>query len=241
MGYSIEDIRKSQAIFYYLLEHHHLDTRGNKELYTAFIESDDIQLLVKTQGEVSDCEITRYENVIYLIPNEDNCVLGYSKAELRGIFCKSDSDEYDYYLSLFAILVLMLSFYDGYGLNCKIRDYLKFSDFQNSIGEYLKKGVNRHKSEDEQNAIGLMFTSMSQRYESLRSEDKITKKKTTKEGFLYSILKFLENQGLIDYIPTDEMIKTKPKFDHFMNWNLLDKNNYDRIFNVLKEISEDSK
>ena len=239
MAYNIEDIIKSNEIFYHLLEHHHLTSHANKELYTAFIESEDIQLLVKTLGDTSECEVTRYENVIYLIPRDDNCVLGYSKSELRSIFCKSDSDEYDYYLSLFAILVLMLSFYDGYGVNCKIRDYLNFSDFQNSIGEFLKKGKNRHPNEEDQNSIGLMFSAMSQRYESLRSEDKITKKKTTKEGFLYAILRFLQNQDLIDYISTDEMIKTKPKFDHFMNWNLLDKNNYDHIFGVLKEIAED--
>ena len=44
---------------------------------------------------------------------------------------------------------------------------------------------------------------------------------------------FLEKQGLIDYIEADEMIKTTKKLDHFMDWNLLNKNNYHRILRVL--------
>ncbi|MBQ7585857.1 MAG: hypothetical protein IJU40_06400, partial [Desulfovibrionaceae bacterium] len=133
----------------------------------------------------------------------------------------------------------ILNFYDGYGLDCKIRDFIKFGELQNSIGDYLKKGINRHPDENEQNELGLMFTAMSLYSESLKYDEKLSRKKTTKEGFLYNIVKFLQDQDLIIFIESDEMIKTKPKLDHFMNWNLLDKNNYDRIFSVLEELKED--
>ena len=57
--------------------------------------------------------------------------------------------------------------------------------------------------------------------------------KTTKEGFLYHILIFLQKQGLIDYVEEDEMIKTTKKLDSFMDWNLLNQNNYDRVRKIL--------
>lgn len=57
--------------------------------------------------------------------------------------------------------------------------------------------------------------------------------KTTKEGFLHHILRFLQAQGLIEYIEQDEMIKTTKKLDHFMDWNLLNKANYQRVLDVL--------
>ena len=74
---------------------------------------------------------------------------------------------------------------------------------------------------------------MLEAYEALRSDDKGTRQKTTKEGFLYAIFHFLEEQGLIDYVQEDEMIKTTKKLDNFMDWNLLNQNNYQRIRKVL--------
>ena len=239
MAYSIAEIRQSQAIFYYLLEHHELHANKAKDLYQAFTDSENIQLLLRSQGELANCDIARYEDVIYLIPNEDNFFLGFSKTELRQKICKSNNSDQDYYLSLFAILVLILNFYDGYGTDCKIRDYIKFGELQNSIGDYLKKGINRHPDETQQNEFGLLFTSMSQAYESLRSDEKISRQKTTKEGFLYTIIKFLQDQNLIIFVERDEMIKTTQKFDNFMNWNLLDKNNYDRIIGIMKELDDE--
>ena len=44
---------------------------------------------------------------------------------------------------------------------------------------------------------------------------------------------FLENQGLIEYVQEDEMIKTTKKLDNLMDWNLLNQNHYQRISKVL--------
>ena len=71
-------------------------------------------------------------------------------------------------------------------------------------------------------------------YEALRSDDKGSRAKTTKEGFLYSILTFLEKQGLIEYVEEDEMVKTSKKLDNLMDWNLLNQNNYQRVRKVLE-------
>ena len=75
---------------------------------------------------------------------------------------------------------------------------------------------------------------MLEAYEALRSDDKGSRAKTTKEGFLYSILTFLEKQGLIEYVEEDEMVKTSKKLDNLMDWNLLNQNNYQRVRKVLE-------
>ena len=74
---------------------------------------------------------------------------------------------------------------------------------------------------------------MKHAFEALKSDDRLTRKKTTKEGFLYGILHFLEDQGLVNFIEKDEMILTKPKLDHFMDWNLLNRANFDRVRRAL--------
>ena len=82
-------------------------------------------------------------------------------------------------------------------------------------------------------AIMDYISGMSRAYEALKSEERGSRAKTTKEGFLTGILRFLEKQGLIEYIAEDEMIRTTEKLDRFMDWNLLNQNHFDRIREVL--------
>ena len=46
MAYTMEDIRKSQEIFYYLLEKHELREEDEQALYKAYTEEEDIQNIV---------------------------------------------------------------------------------------------------------------------------------------------------------------------------------------------------
>ena len=232
MAYEIEEIKSSQEIYCYLLEHHELREEDLPQLYKAYTESEGVQNLVKSQGEISDCSVERYGDVIYLIPGAGNKFLGFSKAALKKELCRSNATDKDYYLVQFAILVLLLEFFDGQGSSSKTRDYIRVGELQNSISDHLKEGAERF-DENEQELYGIAYTQMLQVYESLRSSDRSNRQKTTKEGFLYRILRFLQDQGLIEYIEQDEMIKTTRKLDHFMDWNLLNKNNYQRVMAVL--------
>lgn len=237
MAYELEDIRIGQEIFYYLLEHHELSEEAAEQLYRAYSESDRIQNLVKSQGEIAQCEIERYGNVIYLIPKEDNTFLGFSKAQLKQILCKSDGTDKDYYLSQFVILTLLVEFYDGQGATSKTRDYMRLGELQNCISARLKEGTERM-GEEEEERVGIAFSNMAEAYEALRSDEKGARKKTTKEGFLYQILNFLQKQGLIEFVAADEMIKTTKKLDNFMDWNLLNQNHFQRVKRVLEGRNE---
>ena len=62
MAYTMEDIRKSQEIFYYLLEKHELREEDEQALYKAYTEEEDIQNIVKSQAETASCDIERYGN-----------------------------------------------------------------------------------------------------------------------------------------------------------------------------------
>lgn len=237
MAYELEDIRTSQEIFYYLLENHELREEEEMLLYKAYAEREEVQSLVKSQGEVAGSTIVRYGNVIYLIPKEENNFLGFSKAQLKAVLCRSTATDKDYYLSQFVILTLLVEFFDGQGSSSKSREYIRVGELQNLISEYLKAGK-RELDEEEEEQSGIAFTDMLQAYEALKSDDRGARTKTTKEGFLHHILLFLQKQGLIEYVEQDEMIKTTKKLDSFMDWNLLNQNNYHRVLRVL-EVTED--
>ncbi len=225
MAYELEEIRTGQEIFYYLLENHELREDNEPLLYKAYTEQEEVQNLVKSQGEIAGSNIERYGNVIYLIPKEENNFLGFSKAQLRDVLCKSNATDKDYYLSQFVILTLLVEFFDGQGSSSKTREYIKVGELQNCISKRLKEGADNVNEEEEETA-GIAFSNILEAYEALRSDEKGSRARTTKEGFLHQILIFLQKQGLIEYVVQDEMIKTTKKMDHFMDWNLLNLNIY---------------
>ncbi len=232
MAYELEEVRISQEIFYYLLEHHELREEEEIQLYKAYTEQEEVQNLVKSQGEIAQSRIERYGNVIYLIPREENHFLGFSKAQLKAALCKSSGTDKDYYLSQFAVLTLLVEFFDGQGSSSKAREYIRVGELQNCISARLREGAQSMDEEEEEQG-GIAFSNMLEAYEALRSDDKGSRAKTTKEGFLHHILLFLQKQGLIEYVEQDEMIKTTKKLDNFMDWNLLNQNNYHRVLRVL--------
>ena len=232
MAYEFDEVKISQEIFYYLLEHHELKEEEVPQLYKAYTESESVQNLVKSQGEIADCSVERYGDVIYLIPDTKNRFLGYSKAQLKKELCRSNATDRDYYLVQFSSLSLLLEFYDGQGSTSKTRDYIRVGELQNSISEHLKEGAEKL-DESEQELYGVAYDQMLQAYESLRSDERGSRQKTTKEGFLHHILRFLQTQGLVEYIEQDEMVKTTRKLDHFMDWNLLNKANYQRVLDII--------
>ena len=232
MAYEMGEIRLSQQIFYYLLEHFELREEDEQRLYRAYVEEEAVQNLVKSQAEEAVSTVERYGDVIYLIPKEENVFLGFSKAKLKEILCKSTGTDKDFYISQFVILTLLVEFYDGQGSSSKSREYIRVGELQNCIADRLKEGVENF-SEEEEEQKGIAFRNMLEAYEALRSDDKGSKAKTTKEGFLHAIFVFLERQGLIEYVEEDEMIKTTKKLDNLMDWNLLNQNHYQRIRKVL--------
>lgn len=230
MAYEIETVKLSQGIFYYLLCHSKLSEQEEPDLYKAYVENEDVMNLVKSQGEVAECAVERYGNTIYIMPDISNNELGFSKAELKRMLCKSGATDKDYYLSQFIILTLMAEFYDGQGSRCKSRDFIKMGELQNIVSERLKTGVGQ---EEDMERTGLDYQSMSEAFEALRSDDKGSRRKTTKEGIMNTVLDFLEKQGLVVYIQEDEMIKTTDKLDNIMEMRLLNKSNYERIMSAL--------
>ena len=232
MSYNNEAITLSQKIFVHLLEYRKLTEEDDANLYKAYTENESIMELVKQQGKIANSVIERYGNVIYLIPNEDNYFLGYSKNQLKKELCRSNATDKDYFLSQFVILVILVEFYSGQGSSSKARDYMKVGELLNSISVRLKEGVSNKNDENEEED-GLAFSNMLESFAALRSEETGSRSKTTKEGFIHTILTFLQKQELIDYIEEDEMIKTTLKLDQFMDYNLLNKNNYHRVLRVL--------
>lgn len=233
MAYDLEEIEYSQRIFYYLIKNKELSENLDKELYREYSENENVANLVNNQAKYSSSTIGKYGSVIYMIPDVDNYVFGFSKNELKRSICHSKATDKDYYIAQFVILTLLTEFYDGQGSSSKAREFMRLGNLQNLIAEKLEEGSKREEESESENRIGkFAYSNMLEAYNSLRSEDGSTKR-TTKEGFFHHIFRFLEGQGLIEYVKEDEMITTTEKLDNFMNWNLLNENNYDKLQRIM--------
>ena len=231
--YNIDDIKLANNIFYYLVSNKEINEEDSPEYFREYCENDEIMNLVKSQGDSFNVKVEKYGTTIYLIPNEDNNFLGFSKNELKKELCKSNATDKDYYLSQFVILTLLVEFYSSQGRDSKSRDSLRGGEFLNIISDRLKEAVEREDLEKIQADSGIAYENIYEKWEGLRSSDQKNRQKTTKEGFINNILKFLENQGLINYIEHDDIILTTSKLDNFMNFNILNKNNYERVLTAL--------
>ena len=140
----------------------------------------------------------------------------------------------------------MVEFYDGQGSTSKSREFLKLGELQNIISERLKAGLALEQEREQENTNiyselyenVLDYKSMSAAYESLRSVETGSRSKYTKEGYVSIICNFLDRQGLIIFIPEDEMIKTTAKLDNIMEYKILNKENYTRIMEALGKAHE---
>lgn len=234
--YNSEDISKAMSIYYYLLQHGELSIEDDRKLYRAYSESEETMLIVKLYGEQSNCTIERYNGIIYIIPKDDNEFLGFSKAELKKELCRSNGSDKDYYLSQFVILTLLSTFYNSNGRSSKSRSFIKFGDFMNILSERLKAAADYEELDTLEKKSSIAVSNIIEMWTALKGSDERTTSKTTKLGFLIGIIKFLEKQKLVDYIEADDMIKPTIKLDNFMDWNILNKNNYEKILLAFEEL-----
>ncbi len=233
MAYELELIKQSQQIFYVLLQQHALSEEKEPMLFKRYIEQEELQQLLTYQADAANCTIERYGSVIYLIPALQNDFLGYSKKQLKTKLCKSNGTDKDYYLSQFVVITLLVAFYDGQGSSSKSRNFIRVGELLNLIAQRLAEGARREEEQKTSAADDILaFADMQEAFEALRSEEG-SRARTTKEGFLYTILSFLDEQGLILYVDKEEMIYTTEKLDRFMDYNLLNKNNFNRVLQVL--------
>ncbi|MBO4683745.1 MAG: hypothetical protein J5600_00285, partial [Desulfovibrio sp.] len=210
-----EAVRKSQDIIAYLLRRRSLDKSGG-EVYEAFF-SESVSRLVRMQAEALGAQIAYLGEVVYLIPDDGNTFLGFTRAELRNRLTRGGQRSNEergaaYAVAMFAIIVLIQEFYGGSGEADKLRDFLPFGEWQNAIADALQAGVAA--CGDGGGDAGLMsYPEMLGAWNALISSGENNARRNTKEGFLGGILSFLKAQKLA-LLDDMDAVRVLPKMDH---------------------------
>lgn len=225
----------AMEIFMKLLEDGSVTAEKDRELYDEFVK-EKIMALVKLFAEKANCEVRLIGDRVYLVPSEDNRFLGYSKAELKNAMLKSGATEQDYYLANFIILTLITTFYNASAGLSKSRFQIKYSEFENLIGARLTQANDYRDRESLEDETQVAYASIIDKWNSLKAGETKVVSKTTKTGFVLSVIKFLVSQNLVIYFEKDELIKTTEKMDDLVNEIVLNKSNFKKIEEAFMEV-----
>lgn len=231
--------RKAMKIVYYLLDKGQLSMEDNKELYMDYSDRD-IQHAVDQVAESFEILIRRFNHVVYLVPYEDNEIIGMKMKDLRNI-AGSKNTNVTAYLSMYLVTLLLQLFYSGVGERLKTRDFASEKEVVDYATERLEKAASKREVEIEEEVTGYNIVSIKDHWISLKEDDEDRRARNSKYGYVRSVIAFLEKQGLFVKYSSDNIRPTR-KLTDLMGHYFLDqkrKETIERLFSEKSIFTED--
>lgn len=225
------NLEKAMRIYYFLLKEGELTIDRNKDLYLDYADSE-VRNLLEIMAKESDVSIEKYNQVVYLIPNEGNDVLGIKDMDLQKIL-SYDARKIDFYLSQYIITVLITVFYSGRGSFVKSRDFIRLAELEEIVTARLTYANSKKNIEREQEEAKFNVTAMFEHWSALQIDEQ--GKRKTKYGYIRSTCSFLAKHDLLIYDMAEEDIRPTNKMTHLMTYHFLDMNRLEMIERLLNE------
>jgi len=225
------NLEKAMRIYYFLLKDGELTIDKNKELYLDYSDSE-VRNLLEIMAKESDVTIEKYNQVVYLIPNEDNDVIGIKDMELQKVI-SYDARKIDFYLSQYIITILITVFYSGRGNFVKSRDFIRLGELEEIVTERLNFANGKKNIEREQEEARFNITAMFEHWSALQIDEAGRRK--TKYGYIRSVCSFLAKHDLLIYDALEEDIRPTNKMTHLMTYHFLQLDRLEMIEKLLNE------
>jgi hypothetical protein len=210
-------------LFNKLLQHGQIDTKDT-ELYNSYLDMETYEILIKI-AETSNVIIKKIDQTIYLLPNIDNELFGFSDKEIKENLYSGTTKE-DLYLFQYITIMILGKFYSSTGDNPKLLTHISINDLINQVTSSLST-VNKEENVDElETAYDINIKKLFTKWDGLLTQEDFTRSSLkTKRGILQRTIRFLESENLINYYENEDIIKTTKRCDDIMRSFFL---NYDR-------------
>lgn len=222
------NLKKAMQIYYYLLKEGELSIDQDKALYLDYADSE-VRSILEIMAKESDVTIEKYNQVVYLIPDEGNDVIGIKDMDLQKVL-SYDARKIDFYLSQYIITILITVFYSGRGNFIKSRDFIRLPEMEEIITSRLTYANSKKDIEREQEEAKFNITAMFEHWSALQMEE--PGKRKTKYGYIRSVCNFLAKHNLLVYDMTEEDIRPTNKMTHLMTYHFLDTDRLQIIENL---------
>lgn len=211
----------AMKIYYYLLKEGELSLDKNRDLYLLYSD-DQVKAALEISARESDSTVEKYNQVIYLIPSEDNTVLGFRETELQKIIGSSQLNKRETgYLSQYIISLLYTLFYSGQGHKIKSRDFIRIPEVVEEISKRLEYASHKPGMEERQEEAKFNIVSIYRHWNALPTDE--PNMRNTKFGYVRSVCSFLDKQHLLQYDAAEEDIRPTQRLTNLMSYNFLNK------------------
>ena len=152
------NLEKAMRIYYFLLKEGELTFDNNRELYLDYSDSE-VRGLLEIMARESEVSIEKYNQVVYLIPHEENDVIGIKDMDLQKVI-SYDARKIDFYLSQYIIIIIITVFFSGRGSFVRSRDFIRIAELEEVVTSRLGYANSKKNIEREQEAAMLDITGM---------------------------------------------------------------------------------
>ena len=222
-------LKKALMIYRKLMEKGELDARADSELYMDFKNEEVRQILGEFEEEL-DFRLLDTGNRIYLIPNMDNDIMGYTMKELRTRI-SADARMADAYLQNYICILIFYLFYGGKNTNPIQREFIQTKDLigelDNRMSRYLE---NEEAAQAEEEAYGVNFYRIAQLWNSKQIGDSVTRK--SKIGTLRRAYSQLEEERLIRILEEGKQIRRTKRMDDLFLYYYLDEERVQELHKI---------
>lgn len=142
----------------------------------------------------SNVIIEKFSQVVYLIPDEENDVIGIKDMDLQKVI-SYDARKIDFFLSQYIIIIIITVFFSGRGSFVKSRDFIRIAELEEVITSRLSYANAKKTIEHEQEEAMFNITAMFEHWNALLIDE--LGKKRTKYGYIRSVCGFLAKHDLL--------------------------------------------
>lgn len=230
----MENIRVASAILKVLMEEGMLTRSGHRDLFMDYISEVKIEEVLGVMTEELDAEVLRVNDTLYLIPSSENELLGFRHRDTREWF-GTNARQADAFLAYYITVIILNLFYGGKNQNPKQREFLSLvlvlEEVDRRVSEALK---NSEKTQELDQEYSMNFQTCAQVWDIKKGHEEGSRR-TTKMGFLLSVVKLLQQEGLLRISENEKEIRTTEKLDDLMlHYYLHD----DRVMEIQKIFQE---
>lgn len=230
----MENIRTASAILKVLMEEGKVTRASNKDLFISYISEVKVEEILSTMTEELDAEVLRVNNTLYLIPSSENELLGFRHRDTREWF-SANARQSDAFLAYYITAAILNLFYGGKNRDPKQREFLSLvhviEELDNRVSESLK---NKEKTGEMDQKYSLNFQNCAQVWDIKKGHEEGSRR-TTKMGFLLSVVKLLQQEGLLRISEDEKEIRTTEKLDDLMLHYYLHEDRVIEIQKIFKE------
>lgn len=223
------NLEKAMRIYYFLLKEGELTFDNNRDLYLDYSDSE-VRSLLEIMAKESNVSIEKFNQVVYLIPDEGNDVVGIKDMDLQRMI-SYDARKIDFYLSQYIIIMIITVFFSGKGSFVRSRDFIRISELEEIITSRLSYANSKKNIQREQEEAQFNITGMFEQWNALQIDEQ--GKRKTKYGYIRSVCGFLAKHDLLIYDAVEEDIRPTNKFTHLMTYNFLDRERIELIEKIL--------